>query len=144
MHFSCRRCSTINDIETLVYTPLARELREAFPGIFVTGEYVRSPSNFPHVSIVESDNYTSISRQDSSLTEKFTTVMFEVNVYSNKTAGKKTEAKSIINYINEKMYAMNFTRLSMTPVPNLEDASIYRITARYRAEIENGEKIYRI
>lgn len=45
--------------------------------------------------------------------------------------------------INEMMYSMNFTRIAMTPIPNLEDATIYRITARYRAETD-GEYIYRI
>ena len=59
-------------------------------------------------------------------------VMFEVNVYSNKTEGKKTECKEIMKVIDEVLFKMNFKRIAMTPVPNMEDASIYRMVARYR------------
>lgn len=109
----------------------------------MTGEYVKAPSKFPHVSIVEVDNYTSYRHMDTSATEAYSTVMYEVNVYSNKTAGKKSEAKAIMSLIDSMMYARNFTRLSLTPVPNMEDATIYRLTARYRAETD-GTNIYRV
>lgn len=69
-------------------------------------------------------------------------VMFEINVYSNKSEGKKTECKSIAKAIDEKMFSMNFRRLAFTPVPNLEDATIYRIIARYSAATD-GENFYR-
>jgi hypothetical protein len=127
----------------MVFTPIARAIRNEFPGAFVTGEYVRVPSSFPHVSIVESDNYMTGRHLDSSDEEKFSTVMYEVNVYSNKATGKKNECKYIIGLIDHMMYARNFTRLSLNPVPNLEDATIYRITARYRAETD-GTTLYRI
>lgn len=131
------------DIESQVFTPIAQEIRSQFPGSFVTGEYVKAPSRFPHVSIVESDNYMSLNRRDTSDTERYSTVMYEVNVYSNKSTGKKTECRQIMGLIDHMMYARNFTRLSMTPVPNLEDATIYRITARYRAETD-GTNLFRI
>lgn len=131
------------DIESQVFTPIAQEIRSQFPGSFVTGEYVKAPSKFPHISIVESDNYISLNRRDTSDTERYSTVMYEVNVYSNKSTGKKTECRQIMGIIDHMMCARNFTRLSMTPVPNLEDATIYRITARYRAETD-GTKLFRI
>lgn len=131
------------DIESQVYTPIAREIRSQFPGAFVTGEYVKAPTQFPHVSIVESDNYMTIRNMDTSDAEKYSTVMYEINVYSNKTAGKKTECRQIMGIIDHMMYARNFTRIALTPVPNLEDATIYRITARYRAETD-GTRLFRV
>lgn len=131
------------DVENEIYTPLARALRAEFPGINVSGEYVRAPSKFPHVSIVESDNYMTIRHLDNSDDEKYATIMYEINVYSNKSGGKKSEAKAIMGLIDGLMYDLNFTRLAMTPVPNLEDSTIYRITARYRAETD-GTNMYRI
>lgn len=74
--------------------------------------------------------------------EAMSLVMFEINVYSNKSEGKKTECKSIAKAIDEKMFSMNFRRLAFTPVPNLEDATIYRIIARYSAATD-GENFYR-
>lgn len=131
------------DVENEIYTPLARALRAEFPGINVSGEYVRAPSKFPHVSIVESDNYMTIRHLDNADDEKYATLMYEINVYSNKSGGKKSEAKAIMGLIDGMMYDLNFTRLAMTPVPNLEDSTIYRITARYRAETD-GTNMYRI
>lgn len=130
------------DVESKVYTPIAVGLRNAFSGIFVSGEYVKAPSSFPHASIVEMDNYTSTDRMDTSDTERFATIMYEVNVYSNKAVGKKTECKEIMAFIDDLMYKMNFKRLSLAPVPNMDDATIYRMTARYRAETD-GTTLYR-
>lgn len=130
------------DVESKVYTPIAVALRDAFSGIFVSGEYVKAPSSFPHVSLVEMDNYTSDDRLDTADEERFSTLMYEVNVYSNKTSGKKSECKKIIGFIDDLMYKMNFKRLSLAPVPNMDDATIYRMTARYRVETD-GENFYR-
>ena len=131
------------DIENEVFTPIAQSVRESFPGSFVTGEYVKAPSSFPHISIVETDNYATAARMDSSDTERYATIVYEINVYSNKTSGKKTECKAILDLIDKMMFSMNFRRLVKTPVPNMEDATIYRMTARYRAETD-GEYIYRV
>lgn len=130
------------DVESKVYTPIAVALRDAFSGIFVSGEYVKAPSSFPHVSLVEMDNYTSDDRLDTADEERFSTLMYEVNVYSNKTSGKKSECKKIIGFIDDLMYKMNFKRLSLAPIPNMDDATIYRMTARYRAETD-GTTLYR-
>lgn len=130
------------DVESKVYTPIAVALRDAFSGIFVSGEYVKAPSSFPYVSLVEMDNYTSADRLDTADEERFSTLMYEVNVYSNKTSGKKSECKKIIGFIDDLMYKMNFKRLSLAPVPNMDDATIYRMTARYRVETD-GENFYR-
>lgn len=131
------------DVENKIYDPIAKTVRASFPMADISGEYVRAPAKFPHVSVVESDNYMTIRHIDSSNEEKFATIMFEVNVYSNKVGGKKSEAREILNLIDQKFYSMNFTRIAMTPVPNLEDSTIYRITARYRAETD-GVNLYRI
>ncbi len=130
------------DIESKVYSPIAAALRSQFSGIAISGEYVNAPSEFPFVSIVEADNYPTLQRLDSSDTEKYATLMYEVNVYSNKGTRKKSECKAIMAVIDGMMYRMNFTRITMTPVPNMENASIYRMTARYRAETD-GTTIYR-
>ena len=130
------------DIEKEIYTPIATALRASFPGINVSGDYVKAPSEFPHVSIVESDNYTTLTTRYNSDAEKFATLMYEVNVYSNKGVKRKSECKEIMAVIDDAMYRMNFTRISLAPIPNMEDATIYRMTARYRAETD-GENLYR-
>lgn len=142
------------DCESEVYTRVATVLREEFPGINVTGEYVPSPSAFPHVSITMSDNVVVRSLQTSGDRESITEMVFEVNIYSNKTDGRKTECKAVLKKIDEVMFSMNMFRIAMTPmpvnmyrmstatVPTLEDTAIYRIVSRYRCTTD-GTRFYR-
>ncbi len=130
------------DVEAKVYSPIAAALRAAYSGISVSGEYVNAPSSFPAVTIVEQDNYMTLDKLSTSDDEEFATVMYEVNVYSNKSGGKKSECRAIMDTIDKMMYFRNFTRIAMSPVPNLNDATIYRMTARYRAETD-GTNFYR-
>ena len=128
------------DCENEVFTRIATVLRSSFTGINITSEYVNAPSSFPHVSVTESDNMTV---QDQTTDEKeMAELMYEVNVYSNKKSGKKAECKNILKVIDNVLFSMNFRRLSKNPVPNLEDATIYRIVARYRVRTD-GEYFYR-
>lgn len=132
------------DIESYVFTEIATMLREKYgkENIFITGEYVHAPSKFPAISIVQEDDYLTHEHLDSSADRTYRTLMFEVNVYTNKTVGKKSQAKEILGLINDKMYRMNFVRTITTQVPNAEDGTIFRIVGRYRAETD-GETIYR-
>lgn len=129
------------DCENEVYTRVATVLREKFSGISITGEYIKAPSKFPHVSIIQSDNSVIRNRLDTSNSE-IAVCMFEVNIYSNKAQGKKTECKAIARVLDEVLSSMNFIRLAMTPIPNMEDATIYRIVARYRVATD-GKFFYR-
>ena len=131
------------DIENQVFNRVATRVREQFPDISMAGEYVKSPSSFPAVSLVEMDNSIREATIDSGSNENHVNVMYEVNVYSNKTVGKKTECKAIITLIDEEMLAMGFVRSTLTPVPNEYDATIYRMVGRYRATVSTDHKIYR-
>ena len=131
------------DIESSIFNRVATRVREVFPDIFMTGEYVNSPPSFPAASLVEMDNSTRIETIDSGSNENHANVMYEVNVYSNKTAGKKSECKAIIALIDEEMLAMGFSRSTLTPVPNEYDSTIYRMVGRYRAIVSSDLKVYR-
>lgn len=131
------------DIENQVFDRVAKRVREQFPNIFIVGEYVKSPSSFPAVSLMEMDNAVLESTVDSGSNENHANVMYEVNVYSNKAAGKKSECKSIIALIDTEMTAMGFVRATLTPVPNEYDSTIYRMVGRYRAAVSSDHKIYR-
>jgi len=132
----------VNDIFAKVYDPIAKALRTRFDGIYVTGEYVDAPPQFPAVSIIEADNYIDTDTMSSSLDERYTIVMFEVEVFTNKKGQKQTQAREILSFIDAILYDLNFTRLSVNPVPNMANNSIYRLVARYRAETD-GTTLYR-
>jgi hypothetical protein len=131
------------DIEYEIFDELSRRVREKFSHIFMTGEYVKSPSTFPCASIVEVDNSTFRDSQTSGSNENHVAVMYELNVYSNKTKGKKAECKEIVAFIDEILIEMGFTRIMLEPIPNQDDATIYRMLGRYRAVISKNKTIYR-
>lgn len=131
------------DMENEIFNEVSERVRVKYPNIFMTGEYVKSPSSFPCVSLVEADNATFRNSQTSDGKENHAAVMYELNVYSNKTKGKKAECKEIVVFIDEILMELNFTRLMLEPVPNQDEATIYRMLGRYRAVISKNKTIYR-
>lgn len=131
------------DVENDVFSEVAKKVRTKFPNIYVTGEYVKSPSSFPCVSLVEIDNATFRNSQTTESQENHVAVTYEVNVYSNKTKSKKAECKEIVAFIDEILMGLNFTRIMLEPVPNQNDATIYRMLGRYRAVVSRNKTIFR-
>ena len=110
------------DKENEVYTRVRERVLEAFPNVNMDSSYQPTPSGFPHVTLYQSDAYTPNDLLD----------------YSNLTSGKKQECKKIMSIIDTVMQEMNMRRTILTPVPNLNDASIYRLTARYEGLVDAG------
>ena len=131
------------DIENDIFNTVATEVRAKHPDIYMVGEYVKTPPKFPFVSLVEMDNQSYQRTEDSGSSENHASVMYEVNVYSNKTVGKKSECKAIAATIDEQMLALGFARTMLQPIPNLDDATIYRMVGRYSAIISKNKVIYR-
>lgn len=129
------------DLENDIYDYAAKALRAAHTGIDVAAEYVEMPAKFPHVSIVEADNRV-LERMRTNNIENAIQSMFEVNIYSNKASGKKSEAKAIANTLDEVLSGIGFTRTFREQIPNLRDATIYRIVCRYEAVIDKNFVIY--
>ena len=131
------------DIESEVFGTVANKLREAFPKLAISGEYVRAPSVFPHVSLIEMDNVALGRTQTSSCNENHAVLMYEANVYSNKRTGKKTECRAIAAALDEAMQSIGFTRSTFMAIPNMNDSTVYRIVARYKAVVSKDKTIYR-
>lgn len=131
------------NVENEIYNTVYDSVKATFPKINMTGEYVKSPSSFPHLSLIEMSNVAYTLTQTSDEYENHAELMYEVNVYSNKIKGKKTECKEIMAVVDGVMLFLGFTRTMLQPVPNMDDATIYRLTARYKAVISNDERIYR-
>lgn len=131
------------DIESKLFTRIANALRNEYPGIYVSPEYVRKPSHFPAVYIVEQDNTVNRAGRDSGEVENFADVMYQADVFSNKNKGGKAEAKAIAAFIDGQFAEIGFTRSFLNPVPNMDDATIYRMTGRWIATVGKDEVIYR-
>lgn len=130
------------DIENAVFTRVKSALIKKFPKITVESVTTYSPSKFPCVCIEEADNYSYLPSRDTGSNENHATVVFEVNAYSNKASTKKSECKSIIAAVDDVMIGLGFTRNTKTPI-NLDEATKYRIFARYTAVVSKNNTIYR-
>ncbi len=131
------------DIENEVYNRIAEQLKNEFNSISIYGEFVKSPASFPAVMIEEKANSSYQRTQDSGNLENHASLMYEVNVYSNKKVGKKSECKAIFKVIDDEFASMGFTRILKEPIPNIEDATIYRMVGRYTAVVSTDKVIYR-
>ena len=129
------------DIEADVFDSLAKGLRAEHPDVNVISDFVVAPANFPTVTFVESGNRI-LQRMRTNNIENAVSVTYELNVYSNKAVGKKSEAKAIANSADVILNDFGFTRTFRQQVPNLKDATIYRIVCRYEAVIDRNLVIY--
>lgn len=125
----------MTNIENEIFTSVATALRTEYGtgNIFVTGEYTPTPPLFPCVFIHEADNFNA--GYDGSNHEVVTGVMYEVDVYTNLQNGKKAQAKGIMDSIDALMTGFGFTRTFIHQLPNMNDATIFRLTARYTAAV---------
>ena len=130
------------DVESTVFAAVAVAFTAAYPIGSRYGEPVDVPAKFPCLTLVEDDNATYERSLDTAMTEHHATVMYTVNVYSNKASGAKQECKAIMELVDREMQRMGFTRLFCNQTRNA-DTKIYRMTARYRAVISADQVIYR-
>lgn len=131
------------DCENEIFSIVSKVVREKYPSVFISGEYVRTPSKFPFVSLIEMSNTAYDRTQTNGSLENHASLMYEVNIYSNKTSGKKSECKAIATLIDNELATLGFSRTMLQPIPNMDDATIYRMTGRYTAVISKDKKLYR-
>jgi hypothetical protein len=131
------------DCENEIFSKVAGSVRAAYPSVFISGENIRTPSKFPFVSLVEMSNTAYDRTQSSDSLENHASLMYEVNIYSNKTSGKKSECKAIAALIDNELATLGFSRTMLQPIPNMDDATIYRMTGRYTAVVSKDKKLYR-
>jgi len=132
----------MHDCENEVIDRVSTAVLAEFPGIDIASEYIERPAKFPHLSIYMSNNPIYRTRQSNSDHEDFSSPVFDINIYSNKSEGKKAECKAIAAVVDEAFFRMNFNRVALQPVQNKGDASIYRIVGRFRA-VTDGKYFYR-
>lgn len=127
------------DVENQIFNHVYASVSGLVPeGNFVS-QYVPSAASFPFVTLMEMDNITDTQHQSTALDEEYAVITYEANVY----ATDKQECRTVMDTLDRAMIRLNFTRISMGTVPNLEDRTIFRITARYRAATDQNKRLYR-
>ena len=130
------------DFQNEIFTSVATAVRASHTDAMVTGEYTRSPSRFPTVTLDEIENVTVPTLVDSSDEENYCGLTYRLQVFSNKSAGKKAEARAILATADGVMRELGFRRITYTTTPEIYDSTIYSITATYEAIIDANGVIY--
>lgn len=130
------------EIENEIFDTISKKIIEIFPNINMFSETLLNPSEFPCVCLEEIDNYSLNTSRDSHSNENHAVVVYDINVYSNKRSGKKTECKKIIAEIDKFFADLGFTRTTKQNF-SFDNATKYRILARYSAVVSADKIIYR-
>ena len=131
------------DVLNEVFTAVAVPVREAHPGVMVTGEYTRQPSKFPALTLDEIQNVMVDQLEDSSDQETFSALTYRLQVFSNKSSGKKAEARAIFATADNVMRRLGFRRVTYTTTPEIYDSTVYSISATYEAVADVNGTIYK-
>lgn len=131
------------DFMNEIFTAVATEVRSKHKGTKVVGEYTRSPSEFPCVTLDETENVTVTELIDSSMEEKFSGLQYRLQVFSNKQSGKKAQARAIFATADAVLRGMGFHRVTYTTTPEIYNSTIYSITATYESIISSQGFMHR-
>lgn len=139
------------DIEDKVFAIVYYAVMAHDDTIYVTSEDAGVPKEFPAVKVEQIDSYDPSEFRISSRKELYAAVTFDVQVFSNKPAGKKAEAKSIFAVIDDALRAAGLRR-TMSNYVDLTDnrnssvsnrnQSIIRLLGRYECLADSNGNIY--
>ena len=139
------------DIENKVFKIVYDAVMAHDPNIYVTSESSNAPPSFPTVYVEQIDSYDPAEFRVSSREELYAAVVFDIQVFSNKPAGKKAEVKSILAVIDDALRAAGLRR-TMSNYVDLTDnrnssvsnrnQSIIRLLGRYECLADANGNIY--
>ena len=128
------------DYSNEIFSAVATDLRSAYKGIKVVGEYVASPTAFPTVTIDEIQNIPT--HMDSSDQPKYAEVVYRIQVFCN-GSGKRAKAREIYGAVAKQLSIMGLVGVTYTTTPAIYNSEVYCITGTFRGVIDRDGVIYR-
>ena len=129
------------EVSNEIFNAVAERLRFLYEGIQVKGEYDPSPAKFPCVTIDEISHVPVF--LDSALENKYASVVYRVQVFSNKPAGKRAEARAIYTAVETVLMELGLYAKTYSTTPAIYNAEIYSITATFGGVVGRDGKVYR-
>ena len=117
---------------TDIFDDVFNAVREQFPTADLATHYVNQPASFPHVQLWEESNTSPRSGMNLNNDECFSNVVVHFEIFDNYLNGVGVDnVKTIMGLIDPVMRRQGYRRTYYAPVPNFDDASVYREIARY-------------
>lgn len=102
----------------------------------ISPEYQREPQSFPYVTIEEINNSNN-PKTELDLYETNSDISYEICIYDTAT-NKINVCRTLAQKIDLPMQReIGFRRAFMSAVPNILDATVYRIIIRYSGTLDN-------
>lgn len=130
------------DPESVLFTEVAKKLRDKYEGIRVYPEETEAPASFPCVTFVQSNNTTFRPSLSSDNIENHVILLFTANAYSNLVSGAKQQCKDMISVVDDVVRSYGFTRTMNEQMPNHE-RTISRRTARWTGIMGRDGYVYK-
>lgn len=128
------------DFSSEIFNAVATDLRSAYEGIKVVGEYVASPTVFPTVTIDEISNVPT--HLDGATLPKYAEVQYRVQIFCN-GSGKRAKARKIYGSVAERLISMGLVGVTYTTTPAIYNSEVYCITGTFRGVMDRDGVIYR-
>ena len=119
------------DYESEVFSAASSAVRAKFPGVYVVGtELTDTPSKFPAVSIVQTNNAVRTEYSTFGSLENVVREDYKVEVFSNLITGKEAQTRAITAFISDVFAEFGYERTFCEPIPN-GDPTINRRMSRF-------------
>ncbi len=126
-----------------VFNRIATELRNEYgnENIYVVGERVYAPKQFPCVWVVEIESVPEERYTALDLSDEQRRSTFEIQVFSNKQDWASIEAEEIGAKVGALLRKMGYLCRTFEPIDNGMDANIKRHIGRYTRIIGGGDTL---
>lgn len=125
------------DIENLVVDTIENAYLAAEKSISVLSRYEPTPESFPCCMVREVSNFAYRRSMDEDPSPHHISIAYQLDIFSNKNVGAKSEVKELASIADAAMCGMKFVLDSFSIITN-EDRTITRATARYSAIVQEG------
>lgn len=128
------------DYSNEFFSAVATDLRSAYDGIKVVGEYVDSTTVFPTVTIDEISNVPT--HLDGATLPKFAKVVYRVQIFCN-GIGKRAKAREIYGTVAKRLSLLGLVGITYTTTPAVYNSEVYCITGTFQGVVDRDGTVYR-
>ena len=135
------------DAETEIYDAVVEYVEDHYPELAGKinwfNDYVQTAEVFPAVTLVERENRTHQQAQTNENVEEMAVLDYEANIYTNTMENRKQDARLIALAIDEAFQHLKFRRRMLSQIPNIGEASIFRMQGRWSVRIDKDHGLSR-
>ena len=125
------------DVENLVLDTVINGVHTVHADLDVSKGFIEETAIYPCIVVREVNNVPLKRTNTESCAENYTTLIYQVDVYSDKAGEQRSECRSLLSLVDEYMVGMGFYRTYMSEALNIK-RSVFRQYTRYSVIVDKG------